>query len=129
MAIHGANTRAFYRGLRGHVRAAGRSAAQDAADEQVRHATTTTADGQHLGGWQNQSRRLQDSIHVIRDAARSTPDHHHFVLIADPRLEGAKTDYTVHLERKGFWVITGLGERARLWFRQLVRRRFREGLD
>lgn len=125
----GANTRAFCRGLTERIRAAGRQAAYEAANEQVRHAKTTTGDGRHLGGWQNQSERLQDSIGVVRDRARSTADRHHFVLTADPRIEGAEVDYTVYLERRGFWVISGLGERARVWFRQLAVRHFREGTD
>ena len=127
--ITGANTRAFYRGLKGRTRAAGRVAARQAADEQVRHAKTTTGDGRHLGGWSNDSRRLQDSIRVVRDRARSTPDRHVYVLQADPRVEGADFDYSVTLERQGLWVITGLAARAAVWFRQLVVRHFREGTD
>ena len=125
----GANTRAFYRGLKARTRAAGRVAAHQAAREQVRHAKTTTGDGRHLGGWRNNSKRLHDSIRVHRDPARSAPDRHVFELVADPRVNGADFDYAVTLERRGFWVITGLGERAKLWFRQLVVRRFREGTD
>ena len=119
--LDGANTRAFYRGLRRNVRTAGRQASREAADEQVRHAKTTTGDGRHLGGWKNQTERLHDSIRATRDPARSTPDRHVYVLTADPRIEGADVDYTVHLEKRGFWVISGLGARAAVWFRQLLR--------
>lgn len=124
-----ANTRAFYRGLQTRVRTAGRTAAEAAVAEQVTHATTTDASGAHLGGWRDDSRTLVESIGAVRDRARSTPSSHVYQIQADPRTGGADRDYTVDLERRGFWVVTGLGDRARVWFRALFPAHFRRLRD
>lgn len=118
----GANTRAYYRGLRQRTERAGRLAAADAAREARDHARETDGSGLHHGGWRDDSETLSKSIRAVKDQARSGRTVFVWVVFST-------VFYAAYVERLGYWVVTGLSLRARKAYVHHFRRRFSELLD
>ena len=119
----GANTRAYYRGLTQRTERAGRLAAGDAAREARDHARESDTSGRHHGGWYDDSEDLSKSIRAVRDQARSGA-RGVFVWVVF-----STVFYAVHVERLGYWVVTGLSVRAKASYVHHFRRRFAGLLD